>query len=350
VRLSARALNRTLLRRQHLLERAGTSVPDLVRHLVGLQAQENLSPFLSLAARLESFDPREVTAGLEDRSLVRFLTLRGTVHLLVAEDALRLRQWTAPVHEREIGISASVGEAREVDRAAFLAALSDLLADGPLPQKALGLALAERFPAYAPTGLGQLARSAAPLVQCPPRGTWRGSGGVVYQYADRWLGRPFVEPDVEALVRRYLAAYGPATAADVTTWSGVTRLAPVVKAMELDAHEGPDGKPVYDVPGAPLAEEDEPAPVRLLGQYDNLWLSHAGRDRVTTPETRRMWQGPNGGLASTVFADGMLIGLWRPVDGRVVLEEPVRPLTPSERDELDAEVARVEALLAVPPG
>jgi hypothetical protein len=350
VRLSARALNRTLLRRQHLLTRTSASVPELVRHLVGLQAQENLSPFLSLAARLDSFDPREVTAGLEDRSLVRFLTLRGTVHLLVAEDALRLRQWTAPVHEREIGISASVGEAREVDREAFLEALSDLLADGPLPQKAIGVALAERFPAYSPTQLGQLARSAAPLVQCPPRGTWRGSGGVVYQYADRWLGRPFAEPDVEALVRRYLAAYGPATAADVTTWSGVTRLAPVLKAMELDVHEGPDGKPVYDVPGAPLAEEDEPAPVRLLGQYDNLWLSHAGRDRVTTPETRRMWQGPNGGLASTVFADGMLIGLWRPVDGRVVLEEPVRPLTPSERDELDAEVARVEALLAVPPG
>jgi hypothetical protein len=173
---------------------------------------------------------------------------------------------------------------------------------------------------------------------------------VVYQYADRWLGRPFAELDIEELVRRYLAAYGPATAADVTAWSGVTRLTPVVKGMALEVHEGPDGKPVYDVPDGPLAEEDEPAPVRLLGQYDNLWLSHAGRDRVTTPVTRRMWQGPNGGLANTVFADGMLVGLWRVVDGRVVLDEPVRALTATERTELDAEVARVEALLAVPPG
>ncbi|QIG42728.1 winged helix DNA-binding domain-containing protein [Nocardioides anomalus] len=348
MQLSARALNRTLLRRQHLLARTDASVPELVRHLVGLQAQENLSPFLSLAARRESFDPREVTAGLEDRSLVRFLTLRGTVHLLVADDALRLRQWTAPVHEREIGISGSVGTAREVDREAFLAALSDLLADGPVTQKALGLALAEHFPAYSPTQLGQLARSAAPLVQCPPRGTWRGSGGVVYQYADRWLGRPFVEPDVAELVRRYLAACGPATAADVTTWSGVTRLAPVLKGLDLVVHEGPDGKALYDVPDAPLADEDAPAPVRLLGQYDNLWLSHAGRDRVTTPETRRVWQGPNGGLANTVFADGMLVGLWRAADGRVVLDEPVRPLSPAEREQLDVEVTRVEALLAVP--
>ena len=255
----------------------------MARHLVGLQAQENLPPYLSLAARLTSFDPHDVTAGLEDRSLVRFLTMRGTVHLLVADDALMLRQWTAPVHEREIKISQSIGPARDVDREAFLAALSALLDDGPQPQKALGAALAERFPDVPATQLGQLARSAAPLVQCPPRGTWQGSGGVVYQYVDRWLGRPLVEPDVEEIVRRYLRAFGPATAADVTAWSGVTRLVPVVKAMDdLVTHEDEQGKPLYDVPGLELADEDTPAPVRLLGQYDNVWLSHAGRDRVTT--------------------------------------------------------------------
>ena len=256
----------------------------MARHLVGLQAQENLPPYLSLAARLTSFDPHDVTAGLEDRSLVRFLTMRGTVHLLVADDALMLRQWTAPVHEREIKISQSIGPARDVDREAFLAALSELLADGPQPQKALGAALAERFPDVPATQLGQLARSAAPLVQCPPRGTWKGSGGVVYQYVDRWLGRPLVEPDVEEIVRRYLRAFGPATAADVTAWSGVTRLGPVVKAMDdLVTHEDEQGKLLYDVPGLELADEDAPAPVRLLGQYDNVWLSHAGRDRVTDP-------------------------------------------------------------------
>ncbi len=171
MRLSARRLNRTLLQRQHLLARTGGTPQELVRHLVGLQAQVNLAPYLSCAARLEGFDPHALSEGLVDRSLVRFLTMRGTVHLLVADDALALRQWTAPVHEREIGISQAVGAAREVDRAAFLEALSELLADGPLPQKALGVALAERFPGATPSELGQLARSAAPLVQCPPRGT-----------------------------------------------------------------------------------------------------------------------------------------------------------------------------------
>ena len=125
MRLSARRLNRTLLQRQHLLSRTHATPHEVVRHLVGLQAQETLSPYLSLAARLTSFDPGEVTAGLEDRSLVRLLTLRGTVHLLVADDALMLRQWTAPVHEREIRISQSIGLARDVDRESFVDALGE---------------------------------------------------------------------------------------------------------------------------------------------------------------------------------------------------------------------------------
>jgi hypothetical protein len=95
-----------------------------------------------------------------------------------------------------------------------------------------------------------------------------------------------------------------------------------------------------------LAEEDAPAPVRLLGQYDNLWLSHAGRDRVTTPESRRSWMGVNGGLASTVFADGMLVGLWRVTDGRVEVLSTIRTLTARERSELDDEITRVDELLS----
>jgi hypothetical protein len=347
VRLTARRLNRTLLQRQHLLARTESTAHDLVRHLVGLQAQENLSPYLSLAARLASFDPHDVTAGLEDRSLVRVLTMRGTVHLLLGDDALTLRPWTATVHEREIRVSQSIGAARNVDREAFRAALSELLRDAPRPQRELGAALAERFPGVPATQLGNLARSVAPLVQCPPRGTWGGSGGVVYQYLDRWLDRPLAEPDVPEVVRRYLRAFGPASAADVTAWSGVTGLAPVLSAMDdLVRHEGPDGKVLYDVPGGELADEAASAPVRLLGQYDNVWLSHAGRDRVTSPESRKRWMGANGGVASTVFADGMLAGLWRVVDGRPVVLETFRELTGHERSELDEELGRVEHLLA----
>jgi winged helix DNA-binding protein len=347
VRLTRDVLNRTLLHRQHLLERVDSTPAAMAEHLVGLQAQDNLPPYLSLAARLTDFDPYGVTRALDDKTLVRLLVMRGTIHLITRDDALTLRQWTRPVHDREIKVSQTIGSAREIDRDAFDKAVTGLLADGPVPQKALGLALAEQFPGYTPTQLGQLARSTHALAQLPPRGTWKGSGGVVYQPVDAWLEGDLVEPDVPAIVRRYLRAFGPASAADATAWSGVTGLAALMKGMDdLERHEDENGKVLYDVPGAPIADAETPAPVRLFGYYDNVWLSHAGRDRVTDPEKRKAQQGPNGAAAGPILVDGWLEGLWRPKDGRVEIVSLLRKLTNAEQSELDDEIARVDALLA----
>jgi hypothetical protein len=333
VQLTRRDLNRTLLARQHLLERTTMPVAAMVAHLVGLQAQENLPPYLSLAARLESFDPYAV------------LTMRGTIHLLVPDDALTLRGFTQPAHERERKASQNTRPGIHLQPAEVRAAAEAALEAGPLPVKALGEAMAAHLPDVPPNALAHLARVDVPLVQLPPRGCWQQSGGVVYERVDRWLGRPLVEPDPSAVVRRYLTAFGPATAADVTAWSGVTRLGPVVSEMDdLVRHEGPDGRAVYDVPDGEIVRGDVPAPPRLLGTYDNVWLSHAGRDRVTAPERRTSWMGSNGGVASTVFVDGMLEGLWRLEDGRVRIEL-FRALTRQERSGLDDEVTRVEELL-----
>jgi hypothetical protein len=121
----------------------------------------------------------------------------------------------------------------------------------------------------------------------------------------------------------------------------------VVKGMDdLVRHEDDAGKALLDVPDGELADPDTPAPVRLLGTYDNVWLSHAARDRVTAPDKRKRWMGTNGGTASTVFVDGMLEGLWRIEDGHPVVVDLFRPLTPAERTDLDAELARVDTLLA----
>ena len=347
MRLSPRVLNRTLLLRQHLLARSDLSGSAMVEHLVGLQAQENLPPYLSLAARLDSFDPHEVSRGLEDRSLVRLVVMRGTIHLLIADDALTLRQWTQPVSDRERKASQYTKPALHVERSEFLDALSIVLADGPLAMKDLGLALAEHFPDVPPNALAQLARTDAPLAQVPPRGQWGASGGVVYQYVDRWVGRPLLDPDPSAITRRYLAAYGPASAADFSAWSALTRLGPVLAAMpDLVTHEDENSKTLYDLPDASLATGDEPAPVRLLGRYDNLWLSHAARDRVTDPAKRANWMGTNGGVGMTLFVDGMLEGLWTVTDGRPVVTDLFRTLTPAERSDLDGELERVAELLA----
>jgi hypothetical protein len=347
VRLTRRRLNRTLLDRQHLLARAEVGVPEMVEHLVGLQAQENLPPYLSLAARLTSLDPDDVSRALEDRSLVRLLTMRGTIHLLTADDALTLRQWTRPAQDRERKASQNTKPALHLDTETFNEAVSGVLAEGPLPVKALGEKLAAAFPDVPANALAHLARVDQPLAQLPPRGSWKRSGGVVYQYVDRWVGRPLVSPDPPTIVRRYLRAFGPASAADVTAWSGVTGMAGVLKAMDdLVVHEDQDGRRLYDVADGTRADEEVPAPVRLLGTYDNVWLSHAARDRVTEPEKRKRWMGVNGGVASVLLVDGMLEGLWRPVDGRVEVVELLRKLTRAERVGLDEEIARVEALLA----
>ncbi|MFC4783628.1 winged helix DNA-binding domain-containing protein [Nocardioides sp. MAHUQ-72] len=345
--LSRRRLNRTLLQRQHLLERAVSSADDMVHHLVGMQAQETLPPYLSLHARLTAFDPYDVSRGLDERGLVRLLTMRGTIHLLTPEDALALRPWVQPVMDRSIRSNQAVRAVSHLDREAFGRAVEAVLADGPLAQKDLGPALERHFPGLPATALAQLARVAAPLVQLPPRGKWKQPGGVVYDHVERWTGAASARADPADVVRRYLRAFGPGTAADVTAWSGVTGLTGVLRGMaDLVRHQDEAGRPLYDVPNAEPADEDAHAPVRLLGTYDNLWLSHAGRDRVTTPENRRRWMGTNGGTGHTVFVDGMLEGLWRVADGRVEVIELFRDLTRAERDELDAEIASVEALLA----
>ncbi|MGD9961417.1 winged helix DNA-binding domain-containing protein [Nocardioides sp.] len=345
--LGPRVLNRTLLHRQGLLARSDTDPISMVEHLVGLQAQETLPPYLSLNARLVDFDPGVVSRALGGRDLVRLLVMRGTIHLLTPADALTLRQFSQPCQDRERRSSQNVREAAHLDPSDIRRAVDAVLADGPLPVRVLGEALAQRFPGVAPAQLGQLARVDSPLVQVPPRGQWAASGGVIYQRVDTWLDAPLTEPDVPAIVRRYLRAFGPALAADVTTWSGVTRLGPVLAAMEdLVRHTDEQGRVLYDVADGEIVEE-APAPARLLGTYDNIWLSHRARDRVTDPAKRSHWMGPNGGAGMALFVDGWLEGLWRVTDGVPEVLAEFRRFSRSERRELDDELARVEALLAV---
>ena len=345
--LTRRDLNRTLLLRQHLLERTTMPASAMVEHLVGLQAQENLPPYLSLAARLDSFDPLELSDAIEGARAVRFLTMRGTIHVLTPDDALALRPWVQPALDQQSASNQMSRPARDVPTDDLVAACRRVLADGPLPVKRLGELLAERFPEVPAGALAHKARERAPLVQVPPRGLWKRSGGVVYQTVENHLGRPMTAVDVPGLVRRYLLAFGPATAADMTTWSRVTRLGPVFTAMrdELVPVECEDGRTRYDVPGAPYADGDTPAPVRLLGGYDNVWLSHADRLHIVPDSARSRWAGANGGVGNTVFVDGFMAGLWWNRDGRVELDL-FRDLTRAEKADLDAEVSRTEAFLA----
>jgi hypothetical protein len=340
VRLSARRLNRTLLHRQHLLDRTPVPAEDMADHLIGLQGQETLPPYLSLFARVTDFDPHAVSQGLDAGRWVRLSSLRGTLHLHTAADALALRPWLQESLDRQLRNRVSVEPARVREVA------TEILADGPVDQRKLAERLAARLPGTA-SDLWVVARVTMPVVQLPPRGTWGGSGGIVLDELERWTGGTLEVPTTEDVIRRYLRAFGPASAGDVGYWSGVTRLRPALRGMDdLVRHEDESGRELFDVADGELADEDVHAPVRLLGTYDNLWLSHTGRDRVTGPASRGNWMGANGGVANTVFVDGWLTGLWRVIDGRVDVTQLFRDLHPVEQDELDGEVERVEQLLS----
>lgn len=352
-RLSTRALTRTLWVRQQLVpgQRTVAGVSAMVAHVVGLQAQDNLPPYLSLAARIEDFTPADLSDRLEERTLVRFFSMRGTVHVLTADDAQPLRGWVQPALDRVSGTNQTSRPARHLTTAQLDAVVRPFLGDDARPHTEIGRALAAAFPGIAEAALRHVSRERLPLVQVPPRGLWKRSGGVVYAYADRYLGRPPTEPDVEDLVLRYLAAYGPATAADMTTWSMVTRLGPVFAAMakagRLTTYRGASGNVLYDVPDGRIAEEDLDLPPVLLGKYDNVFLSHADRDRIAPDDARRAWMGANGGVGSTLFLDGLLAGVWR-YDGNRFEVEPIRTLTRLERRGIESEKERIASLLDIP--
>jgi hypothetical protein len=280
---------------------------------------------------------------------VRLFSMRGTVHVLTPDDALQLRGWVQPALDRVSATNQTSRPARHLTTEQLDAVVRPLLGDGARSHTEIGQALAAAQPDVPEVALRHVSRERLPLLQVPPRGLWKRSGGVVYAYVDRYLGRPFVEADVEELVLRYLAAYGPATAADMTKWSLVTRLGPVFTAMakadRLTTCTDENGRTLYDVPDAPVAAEDLELPALLLGMYDNVFLSHADRTRIASDDARKRWMGVNGGVGATLFLDGLLAGLWHVDDGRVVVEPFATP-TATQRSAIDAEAARVEALLA----
>ena len=119
--MNERALNRALLARQLLLERATLPAHDAIAHLIGLQSQAPHPPYTGLWSRLADFEPDAVSHGLSDRSLVRASTLRGTVHLMTASDAASIRPHLQPTYDRLLRANqaffASLGY-REVARTA----------------------------------------------------------------------------------------------------------------------------------------------------------------------------------------------------------------------------------------
>jgi winged helix DNA-binding protein len=241
--------------------------------------------------------------------------MRATLHLVTADDCLVLRPLAQPVLDKELARHPDYSPALAgVDLDPVLDFARELVAERPRRGGELRAALAERFPDHDAAALAYACRCLLAFVQVPPRGVWGRTAQVTSTTAEAWLGRPLAAcPSVDEVALRYLAAFGPATAADVSTWSRLTGLRQVIERLRprLRTFRDESGRELVDLPDAPRPHPDTPAPPRFLPEYDNVLLSHADRSRIVSENQRARASGVRGPIHGSVLNDGFLCGTWR---------------------------------------
>ncbi len=340
--LSPRALNRALLARQLLLERASLSIPEAVEQVGGLQTQYAPSGYVGLWTRLADFQRDALTRALEDRSVIQATLLRTTIHIVSRREywayALGVREARREQWRRTWARAAGAGEE---DLEAAAARIRVALADGPRTVKELG-DLATGF-------VGTLGLW-VDLVRVPPAGTWERRRADRLGLAADWVGPP---DSTEAhglthIVRAYLRAFGPAAWRDVASWSGIplTVVKTAAEGLDLVRFRDEDGRELVDLPGQPLPDPDAPAPARFLPHWDANLLVHARRTGLLPePYRPKVFSTKNPFSVGTYLVDGFVAGAWSLRDGRIELE-PYEELRSKDRKAVEAEREALEAFHA----
>ena len=345
-RLSQRDLNRATLARQYLLEHAQAPAIGAIEHLAGMQSQAPLAPYIGLWTRLRDFAPDELSALTEERQVVRLHLMRNTVHLVSARDCLDWRALFYPLHAADFSAHFRHGT-QGVDRDALLSQAKRLLDERPRTRPELGKLLAEHWPDADPGALAYAATHHIALCQVPPRGIWGKNGPATWAPVESQLGARLRSVPADALVLRYLGAFGPASVADIQLWSGLTRLREVTERLPLRTFDSEAGQVLYDLPDAPRPGADVPAPPRFLPAYDNLLLSHKDRTRLITGNRAVPLPPGNGATDGTFLVDGLWQGTWQVRGGKLRLQ-PFTRLRRADRAALLAEAARLCAFIGQP--
>jgi hypothetical protein len=311
--------------RQGLARRSPAgSEPEVVARLAGLHAQLAASAEMALWARVEDLQPGWTAAALERRELVKTWAMRGTLHLLPAAELgtyVAAQAVPPPRHAKgswlkSYGLSASEAEA-------MLAAIPRVLDGPPLTREELAAAVAREtgIDALAEAlrdGFGALLKPAAfagDLCFADPAGRH-----VRFTRPDRLLGpfeRPSPQDGMNEVIRRYLAAYGPASREELARWFGMTSPALAGRCLKALGEE----VAMVEVEGAPvwalasdvdqLAAREPSGVVRLLPAFDPHVVA-APRDReAVLPAARRpeVYR-PQGWLSPVVLVDGRISGTW----------------------------------------
>jgi hypothetical protein len=316
----------------------------MVEGLVGMQAQEPPDPYVGLWTRIEGFDPGELSELIAGRRAVRAGLMRGTIHVVSARDLRAIQPLTLPILAGQFRsvFAKHLGPATVLED--VVRAGNELLLDAPRTRAELGRLLADRWPDTEPSVLGHAVVHHLPLVQVPPRGLWLQSGQATWALTSEFVDGD-AEPDIDGLVLRFLAAFGPASAADVRTWSRITGLRAVIERLrpQLRTFRDERGRELLDVPDGVLPDPETPAPPRFLPQYDNVVLSHDDRSRVVT-RTLSYGPVPTGRFVGSLLVDGFLRAMWK-LENSVLRVDGFALLPGEGRDVADAVRAEGEALV-----
>lgn len=351
--LSTDEVIRLRLRAQHLAEPASReALVDVVRDVVGIQAQMPQAAALSLRARVEGLTREDLRQALKvRRDVVRTWVMRGTIHLVQTEDlpwmlpalpASVLREVPRWLKRRAgLGLREASVAARKVEHL--------LLRHGPLTRTEIvdGVGV-EPETAY---GLMRLAGLEGLICYGPDRGAQQ-----TFVAVQDWLpDLPLpTAPEPGELARRYLAGYGPANPADLAIWWGMPlgRAHTEWRALGDEAVEVThDGRALsaladrLDDPAAP------PNPVRLVGAWDAYLLGHADRSLILDPRHARAVNRGGGWLHPVVLVDGRVTGIWRAERKARRLRVGVEAFTPigrQARDEIAREADDVGRFLDLP--
>jgi hypothetical protein len=336
--LTLRELNRTLLLRQLLLRRERLPVTRAIERVGALQAQWAPAPYLALWSRLEGFERAALERALSRGSVVKALLMRATMHLVSARDYPWLDSCV-----REARTLARTRGTRPPDTRIVMRAIA-LTRERPRTRPELMRELG-----YDPQDPHQWREQSwvialARLEQTPEAAFWGFRGSPLLRPAEHEL--PPRREAAAYLIRRYLAAFGPATRADISAWSGVPirDLAAGFETLRLRPFRDEAGRELLDLPRAPLADGDVPAPVRLLPRWEEILLAHKDRTRVLPDEYRKQVIAVNGEVRQAILVDGFVAGYWEHSGDHVAIH-PFEPLPRQARRELEEEAARLAAWL-----
>ncbi|GAA0590962.1 winged helix DNA-binding domain-containing protein [Actinomadura livida] len=344
--LSVRALNRATLARQLLLAREPLPVTEAVGRLLGMQAQEPKPPFLGLWTRLDGFQASDLNEALRDRSLVRATMMRATLHLMTSADYTAFRTTMQPMLDGALKVLGD--RAKGMDLEKVVPAARALLGQGPRTFNEIRALLQEQFPNVNDRALGYAVRLCVPLAMVPTQDRWGFSRTSQFTLADDWLGAPVADdPALEELMLRYLAAYGPASAADAQTWSGLPDSGAALERLRPGLHVYNDGRgrELFDLPDAPRPGEDVQAPPRFLPEFDSLVLAHADRRRVIADAHRPLLTTKNLRVRAVFLWDGFAQGIWETEYKRKVATLRLRPFDPLPKAALEELTHEGESLL-----